>query len=84
MNTPKNNQRVFRGTVESASMKKTIVVRVSAVRWHPKYHRQYRTSKKYLVHDEANASKVGDTVQFVETRPLSKRKRWTVVQNQPS
>lgn len=71
-------QRVFTGVVVSAAMHKTIVVKVARMLWHAKYQRQYSVSKKYLVHDEKNQHKVGDTVRFVETRPLSKNKRWRV------
>ncbi len=71
-------QRKFRGLVVSDKMDKTIVVRVDHVRRHPKYEKQYTVSKKYKVHDEANAHKVGDVVEFIECRPLSKEKRWRV------
>lgn len=81
MNTTerKSPRRTLRGVVLSAAMNKTIVVRVTRVRWHSKYHRQYRVSKKFKVHDEQNTYKIGDMVEFVETRPLSKEKRWRVV-----
>lgn len=72
-------QKIFIGVVVSAAMRKTIVVKVARTLWHAKYRRQYSVSKKYLVHDEKNQHKVGDTVRFVETRPLSKNKRWRVV-----
>jgi len=72
-------QRTFRGTVVSDKMDKTIVVQVDHVRRHSKYEKQYTVSKKYKVHDEANAHKVGDVVEFIECRPLSKEKRWRVV-----
>lgn len=75
-------ERVFRGTVVSDRMDKTIVVRVTRRVWHPKYHRQYTVSAQYPVHDEQNAHHVGDVVEFVETRPLSKRKRWAVRKNE--
>lgn len=72
-------QRKFRGLVVSDKMDKTIVVRVDHVRRHAKYHKQYTVSKKYKVHDESNKHKVGDTVEFIECRPLSKEKRWRVL-----
>lgn len=75
------NRRTSVGTVIRNAMKKTVVVRVVRKRWHPKYKRQYAVSKTFKVHDEANATKVGDTVEFVETRPLSKEKRWRIVRN---
>lgn len=71
--------RVHRGVVVGDAMAKTIVVKVTRSVWHPKYHRQYRTSQRYKVHDEKNAYHVGDTVEFVETRPISKDKHWKVL-----
>lgn len=81
MNTEKKKsiRRTLRGVVVSAAMNKTIVIRVTRVRWHSKYHRQYRVSKKFKVHDEDNAHKIGDMVECAETRPLSKEKRWRVL-----
>ncbi len=75
----KKQIRVHRGTVVSDAMEKTVVVEVVHTVWHPKYHRQYRTSKRYKVHDEKNAYHVGDVVEFVDTRPISKEKRWRVI-----
>lgn len=74
-------KKTFVGTVTSDKMHKTIVVRVTRRRWHAKYLRQYSLHSTFKVHDEKNACKVGDTVEFVETRPLSKEKRWRVVKN---
>lgn len=79
MNKTTSHKRQFTGTVVSNSMNKTIVVQVDRVKTHPKYHKQYHQSKKYHVHDEHAAHKVGDTVSFVECRPLSKTKRWRVI-----
>ena len=59
-------------------MAKTVVVRVDRTVTHPKYKKRYVRSEKYKVHDEANAHKVGETVSFVECRPLSRDKRWRV------
>ncbi|MBI4122176.1 MAG: 30S ribosomal protein S17 [Parcubacteria group bacterium] len=73
-----NNQRKLSGLVVSDKMDKTIVVRVDHIRRHEKYQKQYTVSKKYKVHDETNTHKVGDVVEFVECRPLSKDKRWRV------
>jgi len=64
------------GTVVSDVQDKTIVVRVQRTTTHPLYGKTLRVSKKYHVHDEANDARVGDTVRIVETRPLSKLKRW--------
>jgi small subunit ribosomal protein S17 len=64
------------GTVVSAAADKTIVVRVDTVKVHPMYKKVIKRSTKLHAHDEANEAKVGDIVRLVETRPLSKLKRW--------
>lgn len=76
---PKNNKRALTGIVVSDAMNKTLVVSVSRTRVHPKYKKRYTVSKKYHVHDEKNVHTVGETVSFVETRPLSRHKRWRVI-----
>ncbi len=68
------------GVVTSASMDKTIVVRVTRLKQHPFYKRVVKMSKKFYVHDERNEARPGDTVRIVETRPLSKLKRWRLAQ----
>ncbi len=75
-------QRKFRGTVVSAAPEKTIVVAVERSKIHPRYLKRFKVTKKYQVHDEKNQYKVGDVVTFVETRPLSKHKRWRVIDAQ--
>lgn len=72
-------ERTLHGTVVSDAGDKTVVVKVTRLVWHPKYHRQYHVSKRYAVHDEDNTAHVGDTVAFVASRPISKRKRWRLV-----
>jgi small subunit ribosomal protein S17 len=69
----------FSGVVVSDRMDKTIVVRVDRVVVHPKYSKRYGQSRRYKVHDEENRFKEGDTVSFVECRPLSKDKRWRAI-----
>ena len=69
-----------RGVVVSAAMDKTIVVRVDSVKAHPKYKKVIRRSKKFHAHDEQNQAKAGDVVRIVETRPLSKTKRWRLAE----
>jgi small subunit ribosomal protein S17 len=64
------------GTVVSAAADKTIVVRVDVVKVHPMYKKVVKRSTKLHAHDESNEAKVGDIVRLVETRPLSKQKRW--------
>lgn len=76
---PRAGGRTFTGIVVSDVMDKTIVVRVSRTRMHPRYKKRYTVSRKYQVHDEKNAHAVGATVTFVETRPLSRHKRWRVI-----
>lgn len=71
--------RVFKGVVISDSMEKTIVVRVDRTKKHPKYGKRYKVDKKYKVHDEKGVYKVGDNVKFVGCRPLSKDKKWRVI-----
>lgn len=71
--------RKFSGVVVSDKSDKTIVVKVESVKKHPKYHKRYTVSQKYKVHDEANTYKTGDKVTFVECRPLSRDKRWRVI-----
>lgn len=79
MAVKKQAQRVFQGVVVSAKMNKTIVVRIDRMKTNEKYGKQYRMSTKFHVHDEKKEFKVGDVVRFVETRPLSKTKRWRAV-----
>ena len=68
--------RTFKGTVVSAKMNKTIVVRVDRLQKHPKYGKHYRMSKKFKVHDEKGEYRAGDMVLVEEMRPLSREKRW--------
>src|SRR5437762_961262 len=69
-----------RGVVVSNAMDKTIVVRVDAVKAHPKYKKVVRRSTKFHAHDEQNQAKIGDVVRIVETRPLSKTKNWRLAE----
>jgi small subunit ribosomal protein S17 len=62
------------GTVTSSKVDKTIVVTVRERKTHPLYRKQYTVSKKFMAHDETNEANLGDVVQIVETRPISKRK----------
>ena len=71
--------RTFVGKVVSDKMQKTIVVVVDRMKMHHKYNKAYKVSTKFKVHDERNEYKVGDVVNFVECRPLSKDKRWRVL-----
>ena len=68
------------GKVVSASNNKSITVNIETSKKHPLYKKQVKYSKKYAVHDEANKAKVGDTVKIRMTRPLSKTKRYELVE----
>ena len=70
--------RVMQGKVIRHQNDKTITVQVEVTKMHPKYHKRIRLHKKYHVHDEGNQYKVGDSVEFISCRPMSKMKKWTV------
>lgn len=72
--------RLKKGIVTSAKMNKTIVVTVDSYKSHPKYKKRFKVSKKFYVHDEDNRFKEWDVVTIREVRPLSKLKRWEVVE----
>ena len=72
-------RRVFTGTVVSDKMQKTIVVRVERTKIHPKYQKRFKAHKNYKAHDEQGQYKIGDKVNFVECRPMSRGKRWRVI-----
>jgi len=76
--TPRRKRR--QGTVTSDVMDKTVVVSVERRMAHPLYGKQVKRQKKYHAHDEGNEYRTGDVVLIEETRPLSKRKRWRVVE----
>lgn len=76
----RTQRKVRLGTVTSDKMDKTITVSVETVKRHPLYKKTIKTSKKYKVHDENNEAKIGDVVKIMETRPLSKDKRWRLVE----
>ena len=74
----RRHRKIRTGTVVSDRMEKTISVAIVRSYQHPLYKKVVRTTKKILAHDEQNNCKVGDVVQVVESRPISKRKRWRV------
>jgi small subunit ribosomal protein S17 len=74
-----NSTRGFVGAVVRLSSPKTIVVEVVSYKVHPKYRKKYKSTKRYLIHDEANAFSVGDRVMCIPSRPHSKKKRFEVV-----
>lgn len=73
-------QRVIQGTVVSDKMQKTIVVSVERKKKHRLYHKVVTVTERYKAHDEDNTCKLGDVVRIQECRPLSKDKRWRVVE----
>jgi small subunit ribosomal protein S17 len=73
-------KRILKGKVVSDKSNKTIVVEVSRRFVHPRYKKVMTVYKKYHVHDEQNKSKIGDIVSIMESKPISKLKRWTVVE----
>jgi len=78
--TTRNRRKVRVGRVVSDRMEKTIVVSIERLVKHPTYGRYVRRRAKFKVHDEKNECKEGDTIRFMETRPLSKEKRWRFVE----
>jgi small subunit ribosomal protein S17 len=79
-NTQSANKRKFEGEVVSAAMNKTVIVRVDTMAMHSKYNKSYKVSNRYPVHDEKQIAKVGDRVEFEECRPLSKTKKWRLLE----
>lgn len=75
----RNKRKIRQGKVIKAKMQKTIIVWVERRLRHPRYEKVITTGKKYYVHDEKNEAKVGDKVEIMETRPLSKLKRWRLL-----
>lgn len=76
----RNNRKVYTGRVVSDKMDKTITVLVESYKVHKLYGKRVKHSKKMKVHDETNQAKVGDIVRIMETRPLSKTKRYRLVE----
>ncbi|GGK21277.1 30S ribosomal protein S17 [Caldalkalibacillus thermarum] len=76
----RNRRKVQIGRVVSDKMDKTITVAVETYKMHPLYKKRVKYTKKYKAHDEHNQAKVGDIVKIMETRPLSKEKRWRLVE----
>jgi small subunit ribosomal protein S17 len=79
-NSQRGRRKVRVGVVISDQRDKTVTVEVPTQMSHPRYDKVVRRSTKFHAHDEANDAKIGDTVRIMETRPLSKQKRWRVVE----
>lgn len=76
----KTRRKTRTGVVVSDKMQKTIVVRIERSTRHPLYKKTIRRYKKFKAHDENNSAKTGDVVKIMETRPLSKEKRWRLLE----
>jgi len=76
----RNERKVQIGKVVSDKMDKTIVVAVETYKKHDLYHKRIKYTKKFKAHDENNEAKIGDVVRIMETRPLSKDKRWRLTE----
>jgi small subunit ribosomal protein S17 len=76
----RGNKRTIKGVVVSGKMDKTIVVKAEHLVKHPVFHKYVRKHVKYKAHDEQNQCKVGDIVMIIETRPVSKEKRWRMLE----
>jgi small subunit ribosomal protein S17 len=74
------NRKVRIGKVTKNKMSKTVVVQVESLGRHPLYHKVIRHFSSFKAHDEDNSCNIGDVVKIVETRPLSKEKRWRIVE----
>ena len=77
-NTEKKSN-ILKGVIVSDKMDKTVVVSVTRFVKHPKYEKYYKVSKKYKAHDEENKHKTGEQVEIIETRPISRDKKFKVV-----
>ena len=79
MDNKNTKSRVLKGVVVSDKMTKTVVVKISSLKKHPKYKKYFKVSQKYKAHDEENQYHTRDQVLIKETRPISKEKRWIVI-----
>jgi small subunit ribosomal protein S17 len=80
METTRNTRRERVGVVTSNSMEKSVVIAVKTKIKHPIYGKFVNKTSKFMAHDEENTANVGDTVKITETRPLSKSKRWRLIE----
>ena len=76
----RNNRKIRVGVVVSDSRDKTVTIEVPSSTAHPRYDKVVRTGRKFHAHDENNDCNIGDTVKVIESRPLSARKRWALVE----
>ena len=80
MENKRNERKVREGIVVSNKMDKTVVVLEETMKLHKLYKKRVKTSKRYKAHDENNECNIGDIVKIMQTRPLSKQKRWRLVE----
>jgi small subunit ribosomal protein S17 len=73
------SKRRLIGTVDKAKMTKTVVVRVTSVKVHPKYHKRFQVTKRYPAHNELEGIVAGDRVEIEESKPISKTVNWVVI-----
>jgi small subunit ribosomal protein S17 len=78
--TEKRNRKTLIGTVVSNKMQKTVVIRIERRKLHPLYKKYITRTKKIKAHDEGNLCQIGDLVKVIESRPLSKDKRWSLLE----
>lgn len=76
----KNMKRTLQGIIVSDKMNKTRVVAVTRLKKHPRYQKYYKVTRKFKAHDEKNEHKTGEKVIIEETRPISKDKRWRIIE----
>ena len=76
----RGSRKVRVGKVVNNKMNKSIIVSIERTLKHPLYKKYFKKTNKHMVHDESNTAKIGDIVKIMETRPLSKRKRWRLVE----
>lgn len=80
VNETRSRRKVRVGVVVSDARDKTVTVEIANSSTHPRYDKVVRSVSKFHAHDEANDASIGDTVRIMETRPISKQKRWRVVE----
>ncbi len=76
----KNNGKILKGTVVSAKMKDTVVISIDSFKKHPKYGKFIKRQNKIMAHDLGNKHKEGEVIEIIETRPISKNKRFKVLE----
>ena len=74
-----NNGKVLKGVVTSTKMKDTVVISIDSFKKHPKYGKYIKKQNKIMAHDEGNTCKEGEIIEIIETRPISKNKRFKVL-----